>query len=107
MLTSSCLHAASSRSHRLYFLRLENEKIHSRLGIFDLRSSPFGCDNWADDDDDDDDDDDLYKVYCVQREVWRSMEVSACGKTYGDIIKYPSNIPFRIYFADGLADGND
>eukprot|EP00435_Cladocopium_sp_Y103_P051237 s961_g15.t2 len=39
VLTSSCLHAASSRSHQLYFLRLEGEKIHCRLGIFDLRSS--------------------------------------------------------------------
>ncbi|CAL1126660.1 unnamed protein product [Cladocopium goreaui] len=39
VLTSSCLHAASSRSHQLFFLRLEAGQIHSRLGIFDLRSS--------------------------------------------------------------------
>jgi hypothetical protein len=43
VLTSSCLHAASSRSHQLFFLRLEAGQIHSRLGIFDLRSSPLAA----------------------------------------------------------------
>ena len=37
VLTSSCLHAASSRSHQLYLLRMEDENVHCTMGIFDLR----------------------------------------------------------------------